>query len=703
MTERLIGAAGKLFPVAFRYPQVFWSTVASVLFLALSLIVPVTQLGLAFLSLGLLSLLYSALERLRISRNLWRQKIEAAAVAKFVENDAVPIFITSLQGRITFRNAAAIERFSGDGSTMVAATSGLFASPAALFFQLQSQAEADGKAEAEHITRVGRMHISVFRTGTGDIMWRFTERPDVPFEKIMGDGLVAEKPKQPHASSMRDRWLDGTPSFDQLPVPLVTVRRNGQLRRCNAPAKNLLGLDGSCRGIFLGDLVEGLGRAIPDWLKEAAHDRGVLHSEFVRATRPPSDVFIQISAVPIYGPKTDELLLVLNDATKLKTLEAQFVQSQKMQAIGQLAGGVAHDFNNLLTAISGHCDLLLLRHDKADSDYPDLIQIHRNAKRAAGLVGQLLAFSRKQTLTPERLEIAETLDDLAHLLNRLVGEKVKLKLIHGSGLCPIMADKRQLEQVIMNLVVNSRDAMPDGGEILISTRAEKLSTPLRRDRATVPAGSYLVVSVRDQGTGIQADRLQKVFEPFYTTKRTGEGTGLGLSMAYGIVKQTGGFIFVDSTPGSGTEFTLYFPIARNPAKKAEPLKLETPRATHSETGGVVLLVEDEAPVRAFASRALRMRGYTVHEAESAEEALEKLEDADLSIDVFVTDVIMPGMDGPSWVARALQDRPGVRVVFVSGYAEDRLAEQQARIPNSVFLPKPFSLSELTDTVQQHIA
>jgi len=254
----------------------------------------------------------------------------------------------------------------------------------------------------------------------------------------------------------------------------------------------------------------------------------------------------------------------------------------------------------------------------------------------------------------------------------------------------------------MNLVVNARDAMPEGGEVQIETHIEDFDTPYERDRATVPAGRYVVVSVSDQGVGILPDKLPKIFEPFYTTKRTGEGTGLGLSMAYGIVKQTGGFIFADSVPGSGTKFTLFFPahteVKHLPVEATKAL----PKPTHNHAGGVILLVEDEAPVRTFASRALRMRGYTVLEAENAEEALAMLEDLSLNIDVFVTDVIMPGMDGPSWVAKALEDRPGVRVVFVSGYAEESFAEQQARIPNSVFLPKPFSLSELTATVQDQI-
>lgn len=489
--------------------------------------------------------------------------------------------------------------------------------------------------------------------------------------------------------------------FDELPVPLLKVAPDGEIRLCNRPAGNLLA-ENQAQGGYLGDLVEGLGRSVTDWLSEAAVSKVELKPEFVRASRQPKEVYLQISLSRVVEEGETLLVAVLHDATKLKTLEAQFVQSQKMQAIGQLAGGVAHDFNNLLTAISGHCDLLMLRHDNGDPDYGDLVQINQNANRAASLVKQLLAFSRKQTLKPEIIDIRDALDDLAHLLNRLVGEKVSLVLKHDPDLLPIRADKRQLEQVIMNLVVNARDAMPEGGDVVIEAHVEMLRDNYERDRAIVPAGEYVVVTVTDQGMGIAPDKLPKIFEPFYTTKRTGEGTGLGLSMAYGIIKQTGGYIFADSVVGSGTNFTLFFPAHLQPEVAEETKPAPLPKPTHVQEGGVVLLVEDEAPVRAFASRALRMRGYTVLEAENAEEALKMLEDKSLEIDVFVTDVIMPGMDGPSWVAKALKDRPGVKVVFVSGYAEESFSEQQARIPNSVFLPKPFSLSELTSTVQDQI-
>ncbi|MEO1676592.1 MAG: ATP-binding protein [Pseudomonadota bacterium] len=489
--------------------------------------------------------------------------------------------------------------------------------------------------------------------------------------------------------------------LESLPVALVKLTGDGEVRMANRLARELLGEE-ECIGKRLPALVEGVGRPIPEWLADAANGRGLHKAETARAKRRDRETFVQVTFERIAEGGETLLLAVLNDATELKTLEAQFVQSQKMQAIGQLAGGVAHDFNNLLTAISGHCDLLLLRHAPDDPDYADLVQINQNANRAASLVGQLLAFSRKQTLQLEAVDLSDSMGELAHLLNRLVGEKIHLTVHHDPELKPIRADKRQLEQVIMNLVVNARDAMPDGGEVRIETQTRRLSEAFRRDRAEVPAGDYVLVRVTDEGKGIPAENLPKIFEPFFSTKKVGEGTGLGLSTAYGIVKQTGGFIFADSVIGEGTTFTLFFPVY-NPPPTAPGPTAEVERSGPIGQGeGVVLLVEDEAPVRAFASRALRMRGYTVIEAECAEDALLALEDEDLKVDVFVTDVIMPGMDGPSWVRKALEDRPDAKVVFVSGYAEESFSDAQQRIPNSVFLPKPFSLSDLAATVHDQI-
>ena len=523
--------------------------------------------------------------------------------------------------------------------------------------------------------RNGGTHI--VQTPTGVAKFQFVE--DTAEEEKRSFVLVAPPSKTTAFSTMPA--LSQPDLLNALPVPMLKISVEGTLIEANAQARGILKLDADDLPPLF-ELVEGMGRPIADWLSDAAEGRGLLKPEIVRAVVPGQELFLQIAIGRTVENGRVVLVGILNDATELKTLEAQFVQSQKMQAIGQLAGGVAHDFNNLLTAISGHCDLLLLRHDAGDPDYADLIQISQNANRAASLVGQLLAFSRKQNLKPQALDLRDTMSDLVHLLNRLIGERIQLEVTHEPGPKAIRADRRQLEQVIVNLVVNARDAMPDGGMISIRTRSEFLGEEIVRDRAHLVAGKYVVIEVRDTGVGISPDGLSKIFEPFYTTKKTGEGTGLGLSTAYGIVKQTGGFIFVDSAPGEGTVFSLYFPA--NVQKDIVPqVKVEKPKVPKvSDIEGVVLLVEDEAPVRAFAGRALRLSGHTVLEAENAEMALEILEDRELHIDVFVTDVVMPGMDGPSWVRQAQRMRPDTKVVFMSGYAEEGSAEKQARIPNS---------------------
>lgn len=492
-------------------------------------------------------------------------------------------------------------------------------------------------------------------------------------------------------------------SFDGLPVPVLRLAPDGQILAANRLARELLSLQPEGPLPRLAEVVDGPGRPLRDWLAEAAAGRGGIRPEVLRATRRSDEVFVQVALRPVSEDGRAALIAVLTDATELKTLEGQFVQSHKMQAIGQLAGGIAHDFNNLLTAISGHCDLLLLRHDRGDQDYADLVQIHQNANRAASLVGQLLAFSRKQTLSPEILDLRDLLSDLIHLLGRLVGQRVTLTLSADPELPPVRADRRQFEQVLMNLVVNARDAMPAGGEIRIETETLHLSEELRRDNAVVPPGDYVVVRVCDAGEGIPPERLAKIFEPFFTTKRQGEGTGLGLSMVYGIVKQSGGFIFVDSAVGQGTTFSLLLPAQDAAAGAAAPAPPPEPvRPTPGVAGAAILLVEDEAPVRAFAARALRLKGYSVIEADTAEAALEVLADPAVAVDLVVTDVVMPGMDGPTWVREALRDRPEMRVVFVSGYAEESLNDAHARIPNAVFLAKPFSLGDLTATVQRQL-
>ncbi|MDM8167799.1 PAS domain-containing hybrid sensor histidine kinase/response regulator [Roseovarius sp.] len=737
---------------------------AALLFAAAGLLAGSGLARLTFVLTAVLLALAAIWILVAVRRNDRADRAAVHHAAELAGLDPVPVVLTGPDLVLLYANPAARAAFGGEGeTTLTGMLDEEFANASAFLFSMEREVRTHGAALREADRPDGRLTVTVHSAGGERCLWRVhfeaaeTARAvpggDVPVirlgsgdemlclndaaQELLGsqDGvadmfrpqgpiragrvctiltesgptsrLVADWPRE---DGTRDVYLfpamaraeeaaNGWTFFEALPVPLLKLSRDGRLLLSNRPSRALLGID-SAEGRRLTDVVESPGRPLPDWLDDAAAGRGTVQAETVRVRREDREVFVQVVLAPAMDNGDLVLIAVLHDATKFKSLEAQFVQSQKMQAIGQLAGGVAHDFNNLLTAISGHCDLLLLRHEQDDGDYADLVQISQNANRAAALVSQLLAYSRKQTLRPRVIDLREVLSDLTHLLNRLVGEKITLEVTHDPELWAVRADKRQLEQVLMNLVVNARDAMPHGGNITITTDNRYLKEALRRDRAVVAPGRYVAVTVTDRGAGIAADHLDKIFEPFFTTKRPGDGTGLGLSTVYGIMKQTGGFIFVDSAPGEGTSFLMLFSAHEAPARVAAPVATRSLRDSKAE--GVVLLVEDEAPVRAFASRALKMRGFTVLEADSAEAALNILEDESLRIDVFLTDVIMPGMDGPSWVRKALEARPHTQVIFISGYAPETFGESETEMPNSVFLPKPFSLTELTETVSAQV-
>ena len=400
--------------------------------------------------------------------------------------------------------------------------------------------------------------------------------------------------------------------------------------------------------------------------------------------------------------RAGDLMLYLIDVTEQKNLEAQFAQSQKMQAVGQLAGGVAHDFNNLLTAIIGFCDLLLLRSRPGDPAFADIMQIKQNGNRAANLVRQLLAFSRQQTLQPRVLDITDVLVELSHLLRRLIGENIQLEFEHGRDLGLIKVDQGQLEQVIINLAVNARDAMTGGGTLTIRTANVTHAMPVRRGHEVMPPGDYVQIEVRDTGTGIPREHLERIFEPFFSTKEVGSGTGLGLSTVYGIVKQTGGFVHVESEARQGAAFTILLPRHQGaevgPAVRAE--SAEAPAARDLTGTGTVLLVEDEDPVRLFSARALRNKGYKVVEAKSGESALEIIVAGTEKIDLLVSDVVMPRMDGPSLIKEVRRIHPDMKVIFISGYAEDAFRKRLGDDGEIHFLPKPFSLKQLAGKVKE---
>ncbi|MET0172171.1 MAG: response regulator, partial [Agrobacterium vaccinii] len=434
---------------------------------------------------------------------------------------------------------------------------------------------------------------------------------------------------------------------------------------------------------------------------EARHFRFYVHAVIDQDDEAPEEVAI-VYAIEV---------------TEQKALETQMAQTQKMNAVGTLAGGIAHDFNNVLTAILLSSDHLLLQARPADASFADLMEIKRNANRAAVLVRQLLAFSRKQTMRPAVLNLTDVIGDLRMLVDRLIsGTNVKLEVDYGRDLWPVKTDLSQFEQVLINLCVNARDAMPDGGKIKIMTRNMSAEEVIALGRSDIPSEDLVMIEVADTGTGIPPEIMDKIFEPFFTTKEVGKGTGLGLSMVYGIVKQSGGYIYPDSEVGKGTAFRIFLPrhiievvhqteeeiaargiadaaAAKDAAAKEELLDLTGKSA-------VVLLVEDEEAVRRGGKRMLETRGYTVHEAGSGTEALEVLEELDGKVDIVVSDVVMPEMDGPSLLRELRKTYPDMKFIFVSGYAEDAFAKNLPADAKFGFLPKPFSLKQLAVAVRE---
>ena len=406
---------------------------------------------------------------------------------------------------------------------------------------------------------------------------------------------------------------------------------------------------------------------------------------------------------PIYGNTKENLFLIqLVDISGQKILEQQFMQSQKIQAVGQLAGGIAHDFNNLLTAMIGFCDLLLQRYTVNDPSYSDVMQIKQNAGRAANLVRQLLAFSRQQTLMPKIVSITEALTELSSLLKRLIGVNIDFQMIHGRDIWPVKVDINQFEQVIINLVINARDAMSGKGELKIKTRNYFSDKDFKCVYDTAPSGDYVLIEVIDTGCGIKSEFIEKIFEPFFsdkdkkTRKESGSGTGLGWATVYGIVNQTGGFINVETELNKGTNFKIYLPRYQG----AETIqKINSDQFSRDLTGSeTILLVEDEEPVRLFSSRALRNKGYKVLEAASGEEALKIAQKE--KFDLLITDVVMPKIDGPTLNKKLRETINDFETIFISGYAKDTFREDIGKNSKIHFLQKPFSLKDLAMKVKE---
>lgn len=511
--------------------------------------------------------------------------------------------------------------------------------------------------------------------------------------------------------------------FNNTPMAIASVDGDGRILRTNAPFLKLfsgvVSRDDIDRGVKLETIVHETDRARLEAAVEAAKDR--------QGDIPPIDSLhpaddgrhfrFYVNAVIDQSDEAPEEAAIVYavEITEQKALETQMAQTQKMNAVGTLAGGIAHDFNNVLTAILLSSDHLLLSARPSDASFADLMEIKRNANRAAVLVRQLLAFSRKQTMRPTVLNLTDVIGDLRMLVDRMTGTNVKIDVEYGRDLWAVKTDLGQFEQVLINLAVNARDAMPEGGTITFRTRNVPAEEAAARNLRDLPPGDYVEVEVADQGTGIPQEIIDKIFEPFFTTKEVGKGTGLGLSMVYGIVKQSGGYIYLDSEVGKGTTFRILMPrhieeivpeaeaavpqagggqaAAALPAPEKEPRDL---------TGGsaVVLLVEDEEAVRRGGKRMLETRGYTVHEAGSGVEALEIMEELDGAVDIVVSDVVMPEMDGPSLLRELRKTYPDMKFIFVSGYAEDAFARNLPADAKFGFLPKPFSLKQLAEAVRE---
>jgi len=502
--------------------------------------------------------------------------------------------------------------------------------------------------------------------------------------------------------------------FEEAPVGIVETDTRGTISACNGAFRDMVH---PTRGRLVG-------RPVADLIAREDRskiDRGLGVLAVSTASASPTEVRLvgeRDAVAALYVSLIDDAvgapagyILHFIDNTEQRKLELQFAHSQKMQAVGQLAGGVAHDFNNLLTAMIGFCDLLLIRHRPGEQSFADIMQIKQTASRAANLVRQLLAFSRQQALLPRVLDITDVLAELSHMIRRLIGENIELEMNHGRDLKLVKVDQGQLEQVIINLAVNARDAMAaradvgaaGAGVLTIRTANESVSRPRRRQGEEIPAGDYVKIEVTDTGSGIPAEILERIFDPFFSTKEAGSGTGLGLSTVYGIVKQTGGFIFVDTEEGRGTCFAILLPAHEAPpARSGEGQARDKGEAKPRDlTGrGTVLLVEDEDPVRRFGARALRNKGYDVLEAPSGQAALDIIAAAERPIDLMVSDVVMPKMDGPTLVGKVRESHPNMKVVFISGYAEDTFRERLGSDVDIHFLPKPFSLKQLAAKVKE---
>lgn len=535
-----------------------------------------------------------------------------------------------------------------------------------------------------------------FMTASSRIKNAHLEQTVIPFE----DGFITHSLVSLHAPFVN--LSDLSQVLEMTPLPIVCLDQERSIQDSNILFREKFSLEGTpLRGTPFIDLVsdfqkDEIEKALLSFLK-GNNDGTPLEIHFNDACE--SIVSAYFASLPVKNQKG--FFILFHDITDQKRFETQLVQSQKMQAVGQLAGGIAHDFNNLLTAMIGFCDLMLLRHTPGDQSFTDVMQIKQNANRAANLVRQLLAFSRQQTLRPKVLDITECLAELSALLRRLIGSNIELKIKHARELGLVLVDQGQFEQVIINMIVNARDAMEGAGTISLTTQNYELKKSKRFGHEVMPPGTYVLVEITDTGVGIKPEIIDRIFDPFFSTKEVGSGTGLGLSTVYGIVKQTGGFIHVNSKVEEGTTFSIYLPqyTAEHSALPQTP-KEEKPQLQDLTGSSTILLVEDEDAVRLFSARALRGKGYKVIEAINGEEALNFIKVSEEKIDLVISDVVMPQMDGPTFINEISQLDSNPKVLFISGYTEDTFQNRLMDDAQIQFLSKPFSLSDLATRVKE---
>lgn len=620
---------------------------------------------------------------------------EREKLIDFTDNAPVGFFSVDESGRFVFVNAT-LARWLGEDIGKITKTGHIHD------FMISPP---QNTAAFDIIERGGTRQVAeVMMKGAGGRSFLASLNQTVVFEdegRVRTRGVIhdltSEREMRQALQASEDRFQR---FFEEAPLGIALVDSKGDVLDCNSALAAMLGstkevIESKNFKTLLADENKDSVFGVLEKIRKGQSFDGSLEIKLKGA----KNVSAQMHARKISGG--DNIVLHFIDLTEQKRLEMQFVQSQKMQAIGQLAGGVAHDFNNLLTAIIGFCDLLFLRHKPGDPSFADIMQIKQNSNRAANLVRQLLAFSRQQTLRPKVQDVTDILTEVSHLLRRLIGTNIELDLHHGHDLGLVKVDAGQMEQVLMNLAVNARDAMEQGGKLTITTKSFANDKPLKCCDDEMPVGEWVEIDVTDTGCGISSENMSRILEPFFTTKDVGQGTGLGLATVYGIVRQTGGYLHINSTVGIGTTFTIYLPrLSEAEAAEAAPAKKPEEEQTGDLTGTArILLVEDEDAVRAFSTRALTNKGYQVLGADSGEAALSLIESEDIkTIDLMITDVMMPGMDGPTMAKKVREMNPDLKIIFISGYTEDRLKDHMGA--NIYFLPKPFTLKQLAEKVKE---